>query len=293
MAAENQVEKEAEEFSGAFGEAIAEDAPENEDAPKVKDDAVEVKEKEVEAEEVKVEEVKEPQPKPVENAAEANRSTLLGRIKANRKGLPKMERTYRESYGPIPGDPTEEELAALSERALALEKVDEELPEVSAAIDHKIAAVRGQIREEVEDDITQERNNAHWNELEGAHPDIAAFQTEGSPERDLLQEWINSHEHPDAKVLEEIMAGGSAADVIDMLDLFKSDVEEIFSEQQPKGKETVKQSPEEKAAVQRVLTAADVAEAVPAGMEGTPISAPTIDENDFSGAFKQAVLDDA
>ena len=252
---------EEEEFTAAF-----EEEEEEEEA-----------EEEGKGEEKEEKETPEPEPTPDPNAADAaNRSTLAGRIASARKGLPKMEKAYRESYGIIPGDPTEEDLAAQAEDAEARERVAEELPEVAQTIRHEVAVATEKVREDLEQGQLDGRNEAHFNTLAEAHPDIEAFQTPDSPENSLLFEWVDSHDYKEGKELARILENGSTTEVVNLLDDFKEAVEAVL-------KETPEASP---------AAAVVAAEAVPAGREATPVGAPVIAEDDFSGAFKAALADD-
>ena len=217
---------------------------------------------------------------PPEDFDDANKASLLGRINTKRKdvdtarkGLPKMETSYNELYGTIPGDLSEADLAAVRTEEESHAHVAEELPEVSQAIAHEVAQATDAVRAQMEEEAERRASNTHFSEIQNAHPDIAAFQAQGSPERNLLGEWIDVHPHPEAQELERILSSGSTAEVIEMLDEFKEEVEQILQE-----------SPGS--------LSANAAEAVPAGQESTLIGAPILEEDDFSGAFEAALADD-
>lgn len=257
--AENAVAEEAKAFAEAF-------LPEGDDAEVIDEETLE-EETPPEAEETGEENL-EPG-----DAGEANRSSLLGRIQASRKGLPKMEASYQELYGTIPGDPTEDEIAEHRTAAEASEHVAEELPEVAQAIAHQVAEATGKVREELTREAEVKAQESHIAALEHAHPDIVEFQTKGSPEQSLLSEWVDAHSHQEAKALEKVLADGSTAQVIGLLDEFKEQVEQILQK-----------SPSD--------SVRDAAEAVPAGMESTLIGAPIVETDDFSGAFKAALAEE-
>lgn len=272
-----------EEFGAAFKEAT-EDPPEGEELKEPKPE---------EEEEVKSEPEEDEGDEPVvatppsqEEAEEANRRSLLGRIEGSRRGLPKMEGAYRQRYGVLPGDKTSEERAEAEERKVAIAKVAEELPEVKEAIDDGVNRALDSFRDEMADSKVEDANAVHFAAIQEVHPDLAEFQATGTPEREFLNEWIDSHTFAERAGLNHILSNGSSAEIIELLDDFKEAVEALLVENPPEGESAG--DPKVKAAAQRVIDAG----AVPAGEGATLVSEPGIDENDFSGAFARAVQED-
>ena len=185
----------------------------------------------------------------------------------------RREAWERGREGESRGERTEGEVAGESKEEEAHEHVEEGRAEVSQANAHQVAQATEVVRGQLENEAEARTAEAHFGEIQSAHPDIADFQSQGSPERNRLNEWIDVHPHPEAQELERILSSGSTAEVIGMLDEFKAEVEQILQE-----------SPES--------LSANAAEAVPAGRESTLIGAPILEEDDFSGAFEAALADD-
>ena len=273
---------EAEE-DAAFAEAFEPEKEEVEGEGEGVEEPAEVTPKEEEPEEAPAAEAtpESVQPAVQRVAHEANRSSLLGRIQGAEKGLPKMQKSYRELYGPLPGDKTQEEVEAEAKVAATVEEVSAEIPEIATVIDHKVGERVAQAVEGIEERLAETRLDdakaTHEATIFAEHPEAAAYQAD-TPERELLQSWVGSLSHADGTQVTEVISRGNAVDINKVLSRFKEAVKGELANLEAEG--AVTSTATQKAALD--------AEAVPGGQGGLLTIKPQAADDDFSASFAEA-----
>ena len=216
----------------------------------------------------------------------ANRDALLGRIQAERgrikaseRGLPKMEKAFRDAYGSLPGDKTPEELKALEDEETLVAQVEAELPDVVKATRviarREAEATTGAIDERAEAiqaGVLKDQRADQWARVTAKHPDAAKYGAEDTPEGKAFHEWVRGHPYEEAVGLMRVIQGGYPEEVITMLDGYKGTLQQ--------GQDNASSRREQEL---------EAARAVPARQSAAPTGKRVIDVNDFDGAFDEAV----